>query len=81
MENRGLSFKEVVIKNINCVVEGISTKKEALDEIMTSVCVNENVSKVLNSISIEEAVRWHNEYGITFCCAGGQVLYASSETV
>lgn len=81
VENRGLSFRDVIIKNINCVVEGVSTKSEALDEIMASVCMNDNVSKVLNSISVEEAIRLHNEYGITFRCKDGQVVYASSEAI
>jgi hypothetical protein len=34
VENRKLSFREVVIKNINCVTEGLSTKEEAVNEIL-----------------------------------------------
>lgn len=76
MENTTLSLRDVIVKNINCVIEGVSTRKEAVDEIMAA-CLNNSTSEALNNITIEDAVRLHNDFGITFYCGDGQVKYAA----
>lgn len=77
MKNKSLSFREVVIKNINCLTEGISCKNEAIDEILGAHEKEKRVIDSLNKLTLEEATKLYEMKGIYLHCGDGQVEYAA----
>lgn len=77
MENLKLSFAEVVIKNINCVAEGISTTKEAVGEILGAYEKEIRVIDDLSNLTVEEATKLYEMQGIYLHCGDGKVQYAA----